>query len=260
MRGRHRRAAEYRSKSRPALLGGATAASDVTPGAAMSGLSRSPPRRATGPREENAGDLRHRGRAPVWLPVASVAVAPAVAAYGDDRRPVGVAPRARWAPSGSRRRGCSASGWPAPCRCRRPASPRPTSRPGRRRRGRRRRSCRPPWPGRATRRAQRRVRVAPGRPDGGRARPEFRSTGSVTGDAGTRRSSGRCRGSPCPRSGKCVLAATVVTQGLGCSTVEAPGPELPAEAATKMPAEAAHRKASSTGSIAVVQRRRRSRS
>jgi hypothetical protein len=44
------------------------------------------------------------------------------------------------------------------------------------------------------------------------------------------------------------LAATVVTHGEVLSRVEAPGPELPAEAATKMPAEAAWRKAICTGS------------
>ncbi|MET3801863.1 hypothetical protein ABID70_001818 [Clavibacter michiganensis] len=40
-----------------------------------------------------------------------------------------------------------------------------------------------------------------------------------------------------------VLAATVVIHGDALSSVEAPGPELPAEAETKMPALAAPRKA-----------------
>src|SRR5688500_7881782 len=47
---------------------------------------------------------------------------------------------------------------------------------------------------------------------------------------------------------ECVLAATVVSQGLGWATVEAPGPLLPAEAATKTPAFDAKRNATSTGS------------
>ena len=51
-----------------------------------------------------------------------------------------------------------------------------------------------------------------------------------------------------PSYGATVLAATVVSQGDVLSSVAAPGPLLPAEAATKMPAEAADRKASSTGS------------
>ena len=46
-----------------------------------------------------------------------------------------------------------------------------------------------------------------------------------------------------------VDAATVVTHGLRWSVVFAPGPELPAEAATKTPAAYASRKASSTGSL-----------
>ncbi len=45
-----------------------------------------------------------------------------------------------------------------------------------------------------------------------------------------------------------MAAATVVTHGLWWSTVEAAGPEFPAEADTKIPAEAADRNASSTGS------------
>ncbi len=47
----------------------------------------------------------------------------------------------------------------------------------------------------------------------------------------------------------CVLAATVVSHGLGWSSVLSPGPLLPAEADTKTPAAAALRNASSTGSI-----------
>ena len=46
----------------------------------------------------------------------------------------------------------------------------------------------------------------------------------------------------------CVDAATVVTHGLLCATVEAVGPLLPAEVATKTPAAAAPRKAYSTAS------------
>ena len=47
-------------------------------------------------------------------------------------------------------------------------------------------------------------------------------------------------------------AATVVNQGLLCATVEAAGPELPAEAATNTPAAAAPKKAYSTASTTVV--------
>src|SRR5918995_2838638 len=50
----------------------------------------------------------------------------------------------------------------------------------------------------------------------------------------------------------CVLAATVVSHGPGCATVEAPGPSLPAEAATNTPARAAKRNATSTGSRKLV--------
>ena len=50
----------------------------------------------------------------------------------------------------------------------------------------------------------------------------------------------------------CVLAATVVSHGELCATVEAPGPLLPAEVATKTPAAAALRNASSTGSTTKV--------
>ena len=45
-----------------------------------------------------------------------------------------------------------------------------------------------------------------------------------------------------------MLAAVEVTHGLGCATVEAPGPSLPADVATKTPASAANRNATSTGS------------
>ena len=48
-----------------------------------------------------------------------------------------------------------------------------------------------------------------------------------------------------------LLAATVVTQGSPWFTVLASGPELPAEAATKIPAEAADRNARDTGSVVV---------
>ena len=48
-----------------------------------------------------------------------------------------------------------------------------------------------------------------------------------------------------------VEAATVVSQGLLCATVDSPGPALPAEVATKMPASAAPSKAISTGSMTV---------
>src|SRR3954468_3034987 len=44
----------------------------------------------------------------------------------------------------------------------------------------------------------------------------------------------------------CVLAATVVSQGLGCATVETVGPLLPADAATNTPASSAKRNATST--------------
>jgi hypothetical protein len=43
-------------------------------------------------------------------------------------------------------------------------------------------------------------------------------------------------------------APTVVTHGPACSAVPGPGPELPADAFTSMPAAYASRKASSTGS------------
>ena len=46
-----------------------------------------------------------------------------------------------------------------------------------------------------------------------------------------------------------VDAPTVMTQGPPWSVVPAPGPELPAEAETVMPALKASRKASSTGSV-----------
>src|SRR6476469_3518553 len=49
-----------------------------------------------------------------------------------------------------------------------------------------------------------------------------------------------------------LLAATVVTQGAPWLTVLAVGPELPAEAATKMPVDAAFRKATETGSMTEV--------
>ena len=48
-----------------------------------------------------------------------------------------------------------------------------------------------------------------------------------------------------------LVAATVVSQGAPWLTVLAVGPELPAEAATKMPAEAAFRNAMETGSVVV---------
>src|SRR5680860_213369 len=48
-----------------------------------------------------------------------------------------------------------------------------------------------------------------------------------------------------------VLAATVVIHGDALSSVEAPGPELPAEAATKMPADAAPRNATSVAETVV---------
>ena len=47
----------------------------------------------------------------------------------------------------------------------------------------------------------------------------------------------------------CVDAATVMTHGERCSAVPAPGPLLPAEAATNTPAAYASRNASSTGSL-----------
>ena len=51
-----------------------------------------------------------------------------------------------------------------------------------------------------------------------------------------------------PAYGATVLAATVVSHGATWSRVDGPGPLLPAEVETKMPAEAADRKARSTGS------------
>ena len=45
-----------------------------------------------------------------------------------------------------------------------------------------------------------------------------------------------------------VPAATVVSHGPGCATVEVAGPLLPAEVATKTPASAANMNAISTGS------------
>src|SRR5512132_4288528 len=51
-----------------------------------------------------------------------------------------------------------------------------------------------------------------------------------------------------PAYGATVLAATVVTHGVTWFAVDAPGPALPAEVATKMPADAADRNARSTGS------------
>ena len=50
-------------------------------------------------------------------------------------------------------------------------------------------------------------------------------------------------------SRRCVDAATVVTHGERWLAVLAPGPSLPAEAATETPAAYASRKASSTGSV-----------
>jgi len=50
----------------------------------------------------------------------------------------------------------------------------------------------------------------------------------------------------------CVPAATVVSHGPGCATVDVAGPLLPAEAATNTPASAANRKAISTGSAKLV--------
>ena len=50
----------------------------------------------------------------------------------------------------------------------------------------------------------------------------------------------------------CVEAATVVTHGDRWLTVPAPGPSLPAEAATNTPAAYASRNASSTGSVSGV--------
>ena len=47
---------------------------------------------------------------------------------------------------------------------------------------------------------------------------------------------------------ECVLAATVVSHGLGWATVDASGPLLPADAATNTPARAANMYARSTGS------------
>src|SRR5262245_49713310 len=47
----------------------------------------------------------------------------------------------------------------------------------------------------------------------------------------------------------CVEAATVVTQGDRWLAVPAPGPSLPADAATNTPAAYASRNASSTGSL-----------
>ena len=49
----------------------------------------------------------------------------------------------------------------------------------------------------------------------------------------------------------CVVEATVVSHGLLWATVEASGPELPAEAAMKTPASAAPSKATSTASTTV---------
>ena len=46
-----------------------------------------------------------------------------------------------------------------------------------------------------------------------------------------------------------MLAATVVSHGELCATVLAPGPLLPADAATKTPASAANMKLISTGSL-----------
>src|SRR4051794_30296002 len=46
----------------------------------------------------------------------------------------------------------------------------------------------------------------------------------------------------------CVPAATVVVHGPGCATVEVAGPLLPADSATKIPASAAKRNETSTGS------------
>src|SRR5688572_2040541 len=45
-----------------------------------------------------------------------------------------------------------------------------------------------------------------------------------------------------------VPAATVISHGLLCATLDAAGPLLPADAATKTPASAAKRNATSTGS------------
>ena len=50
----------------------------------------------------------------------------------------------------------------------------------------------------------------------------------------------------------CVPAATVVSHGLGWATVAVVGPLLPADAATKTPASAALKNATSTGSRKLV--------
>src|SRR6185295_18896553 len=50
----------------------------------------------------------------------------------------------------------------------------------------------------------------------------------------------------------CVPAATVVSHGPGCATVETAGPLLPADAATNTPASAANRNATSTASRKLV--------
>ncbi len=51
-----------------------------------------------------------------------------------------------------------------------------------------------------------------------------------------------------PAYGATVLAATVVSHGALWSRVDAPGPSLPAEAETKIPAAAAEKKAALVGS------------
>jgi hypothetical protein len=76
---------EYASKLRPWLPGGATAATTSTPGAVMSGLSRSPLPAMAGPADEKLAISGAR----TWVTVVaeSDAVAPAVAAYALIARP-----------------------------------------------------------------------------------------------------------------------------------------------------------------------------
>jgi hypothetical protein len=79
--------------------------------------------------------------------------------------------------------------------------------------------------------------------------PEHPSVSDRTGSNGNGSKDGKLEYRQLPGwHGKCVPAATVVSQGPGCATVLVVGPELPADVATKMPASAANRKAISTAS------------
>ena len=132
-----------------------------------------------------------------------------------------------------------------------PARPRPTSRSGRPLRGRTPRSSPAVFAGSRLfgAHAVAFAAVCPPSHDGCTSGRGAGPTGSSTEvrDAGVRLAV--AQGTPCRRTARSCCAPTVVTQGEVLCTVEAPGPELPAEVATKMPADAAARNASWTGAV-----------